>query len=316
MSKKYAVVKLVDMKETFYVRQRLNDDHVRLLKRLYESGATLPPLVWATDGTLIDGRHRKHALLDLGRTEALCEIVTPASRADAIAMAVAANSEGSLTQSPGDMSLTIRLFLEEKASTKDIVTLISQYTTTLPAAYIRRYVRDVKVEVKRTKVRRALSAIRDDNLTVEAAARQFHVDTSTVKAAMKGVAKEDDVPKMAVLKTELRNKFGMINRSCGKHMQSVMSSYEDGSVDDKFVREVLDDVSRHLRKLKRSHNDWRARFAAMGVSDVVRDESMPMGILKSKAVEKSTIGAKEHHASKFGSDEEKAQSARLNLGLE
>lgn len=52
------VMKLADIKTTFFVRKSLDDDRVLLIAGLYQEGTKIPFPIVNSNGELIDGRHR------------------------------------------------------------------------------------------------------------------------------------------------------------------------------------------------------------------------------------------------------------------
>ena len=65
MTAKEIVLNIAEIKEEFFVRAKLNEDHALYLAELVEAGIKLPPveIAYSEDGAaiLVDGRHRIHA---------------------------------------------------------------------------------------------------------------------------------------------------------------------------------------------------------------------------------------------------------------
>jgi hypothetical protein len=253
--------KLTALDTSFFVREKLNTDQVQNFKRLYETGAQVPPLKVAHDGLLIDGRHRKAALEILGRMEAMCEILHPKSRAEAIAMALAANVGGSLPPTPHDINHVIRLFIDEGLKTGEIVSHVMAQTAAFPEKLIRDYVREVIKNLGELKLNRAVAAVRDDNLTVADAAKRFGVEVASIRNKMRS-KKSDSKHAITNVLGGFSSKFKSLSTSLVKGIVTAERLYDEGLVDEKYVSTILEEVGRHVARLSKTHEERNARFRA------------------------------------------------------
>src|SRR5689334_10759410 len=118
-------VQLDQLRQTFYVRTALNQDHVIYLADLYETGEKVKPIIVNEKMEIIDGRHRfeaMHALL-LWK-EGLAFIAKGMSRQEMLVEALRSNMGGTLPPTPTDIQGVIQQLASEGVRTSDIADML------------------------------------------------------------------------------------------------------------------------------------------------------------------------------------------------
>lgn len=286
------IVALADIKQSFSVRLSLDSERVALFESLYRTGADLPPLLLTTENELLDGRHRKAALENLGRSEALCTRRTVTSTADAIMIAFTANLGGALPPSQGDMQKVVRLLIAEKLSMRSIVDLMAERANAMPRRYISKMVDDVRTAIKKAAVDRAARAVLTEGKTLDAAAEEFGVESEQVRLRLsadgiRGDAQNVEAEKLANVLSGLSTSFKSVSRVVGSNLKHALKMHELGAVEDDYVHAILRDVSSRIRRLQKSQEDWERRFAEQ--SKTVDDaHTKVVGVSKTKKSRKAS----------------------------
>ena len=262
MKNKTAVMKLNDIKETFYVRVALSEEHVLRFAELYEHKAEVP-LIKVTEGTmqLIDGRHRKAAMLLYGLTEAEVELVAEAEFPELIIQALKANVGGSLPPSKADIQLTIKILLEKKVTQKWIISQIHEMVG-FPKSLVRRWLDNVHSELSKAKKVRALNAVTEGGMTVPDAAKEFGVDPETIKDAIRGKRKKAGELGANAIKGGITTKFKSLWASNGRLLRKLSQGYEDGEVTKECLQDVLAHIEHQVKNLTDNSLAWQRRLEA------------------------------------------------------
>ena len=271
MSHKYALRPLADIATRFFVRAQVNvnNEHVLLLKRLYETGAKVPPILVTDDNVMIDGRHRMAALEMLGRTETLCEVVNVESRADAIAMALAANAGGSLPASNNDINHVIRLLLEQRKSTGDV--------------------KEVKKNEGEVRLKRAVAALRNDDITIGEAAEKYGVEVSSIRNRIKA-PETSNVSNISHVIGGISLRALSFSASMREIARKAIKQREEGLVDDAYVLAILDEMDRYIKLMAQANTERRARMVAQPADIVFKEVKASRARTKPVKIDKE-IGA-------------------------
>ncbi len=264
-------MKLSDIKETFYVRVALNEDHVLRFAELYEHKAEVP-LIKVTEVTkqLVDGRHRKAAMLLRDTTEAEVELVPEAEFPELIIQALKANVGGPLPPSKADIHLTVKMLLEKRTPQKWIISQVSEMVG-FPKSLVRRYLDNVHSDMSKAKKTRALNAVTEGGMTVPDAAKEFGVDPETIKDALRGKRKKAGELGANVIKGGVTSKFKSLWGSNGRLLRSMFEGYEDGEVTKECLQEVLTHIEHQIRNLTENNRAWQKRFEAVLTGAVPND---------------------------------------------
>jgi hypothetical protein len=259
---------LSEVKVTFYVRRALDDDRVILFGEIYEQGGQLPPIKVTRDThQLIDGRHRVAACELINRATIECELVPEADKVHLIAEAFRANSDGALPPSREDIAHTIRLLIEEKVSVTKIVE-----TLPFPASLVRRYVTNVKSDLKKRQFKKALGAVADGDVSVTEAAVQYNVEEKKLRESIRGAKKRG---KAGVAETNgtLTSMFRSHSQKISKVTKRVVEAVADHEMTPEQGREVMEHIAQLIERMTKSFNQWGRRLDVTANSRAGRRKS-------------------------------------------
>lgn len=261
---KTVMKKRTDLKVNFYVRTKVNDDHVLYLWDLIQHGTKLPPIVIDQNDGVIEGRHRLQAYEMDAIEDIECIVKHFETQADAIAYALASNVGGNLPPSKADIDHAVKLMLAEGLSGRAIVEKIAKLAP-FPEKLIAEHVREVRGQLKKRAIERAVRAVAKGDITVADAARAESVDVEDVKAkiARSRDDSEKDPHEWKVIKSALSSTARGVSRTFGGAATKAIDGYNNGAVDEEHVQSVLDETERLLKKMLRHNRDHRERFVAL-----------------------------------------------------
>jgi len=263
--KKTAMYRLDSIKETFFVRAKLCQERIDYFAGLYKAGVKLPnPQVVEGTRELFDGRHRKAALVQIGRDRVEFDLVENASRSQLILRALAANAgDGPLTPNQSDLHFIIEQLLGEGMRTPELVKEVTKVAPYLTVAYVRRQVADVQSGLNKAKVQSALNAVVDGDMSVRKAAEKFGADPETVKRKLKRFKRDITEIGVGEVKAALVTNFKSFSGRLGRKFMDLTEKNQAGVISDEYVRQVLDHIAKGLKQLSRTHNERVKRFEAM-----------------------------------------------------
>ena len=263
---KYKKVKLQlsSLKETFFVREKMNDEWVLHLAGLDEDGTKLPPLLVVEEtNELVDGRHRKAAYLLRNKTEAECELLpNTLTRAELIVTAFSRNTvgaDGPLQPSRPDINHTMIQLLEAGMKRKHIVDAICE-TTPFSASLVRRHLDQVQSHMAAAKMVRAINAVAEGVFSVQDSALHFGVAPEKLKERLKGTRRKRDETSFQTVKPVITSRFKSLSSSNGRTFRLLMEKYEEGAVTIVHVREVIGHIRHHIKSMDHTLDDWERRF--------------------------------------------------------
>lgn len=256
---KYGTIPLDRLKDEFFVRQRLDDDHVLHLATLYEAGVKLPAVQITRSDAIIDGRHRVAALRMLDRTDVDVEWVDEADRGIILCQALKANTGGSLPPSNSDIVYAISQMLDAGMQNSVVTKHLSPVW---PPAVIRRFLSDAASLITQQRIRDAKQAVVEGGLTVADAAAKFKIKTDALKAAITGTKRRKTATSdfKAALTTIFRSRGG----KTGAVLRKLTQSYDDGDLSWAQVVDVLEHAEGLVKTANHAVRDWRKRFEAKG----------------------------------------------------
>lgn len=256
MATKRGTIPVDNIKEEFFVRQHLNQDHVRHLAQLYEAGTKLPPLIVTRENQIIDGRHRLAALRLLDKKAADVEWSDETNRAMNLVDALQANIGGSLPPSNADIVYAMEQMLEAGMQ-HSVIT--KNFSNIWPPAVIRRYYADAHAHLTKKRVTLAKEAVLNGK-TIADAASEYGIKLDTLKSAIQGEKKrKKGGPEV---KSALTAIFRSRGGSMGQTMRRVEEQFEDGEISWKMVQGILDHLDRLCKHTALSARDWRKRLEA------------------------------------------------------
>jgi transposase-like protein len=258
VKKKTVVVPIAELREDFYVRQLLNENHAIMLGCLLEDGVELPPILITPDYQVIDGRHRISAHDMIGRTEIRAQIIDDTNKVNLIAMAYNANTGGALPPTKEDTEHTIRLLLGQNVSEKKIKEMLE-----VPNSLSRKWIDNVKSKINRKKLMTALDAISEGGLTAKQAADKYGIPPNKLKEALSGRRKkkyEEDA--VSAMKKELSKRFSSFNQQTAHMLGKLLKLVEDADVTPKQANDIINDLEKKQANSARNVAKWKKRFRA------------------------------------------------------
>lgn len=306
--RRFAVLGVDEIQETFYVRLELKQDRVRYFREIIESGVEVDPIkVTLETKQLRDGRHRLGAYREVGIKEIRCELVEEEPRANLIIRALEDNMGGPLPPSGADINHTIRLLLEEGVSRKRIIDELSRRVS-LPRNFLRRHIDDVQSEMAKVRLRLAVDAVVDGGLTVPQAAKRHNVNVDTLRAHLKNIKRKKSTLGLDELKAGLSNRYKGLSNVNAALSKKLIADYRDGEATEKHVRNVLDHIAHLIDGMRKAHRGWIRRLEALTqlpdlTASTPRSEKRP----KRKA---ATVASRKKTRKPAPKKQKKAQSPR------
>jgi len=264
MKKKFVVMQLTEIRETFIVRVELNPERVEHLKDLISSGVEMEPLlVSEDDNELIDGRHRKAAYLELGFKETKCEVRRFASTAEKIIEALRCNVGGALPPTHADVNHTMQILLASGESRKRIIEMVSGCVG-FPARLVARHLDEVQSTMGKARLNKAARLVVNDGKTVHEAAAQEGVKLETLKAFLKvdGESGDDRATSVNQVKSYLSTQMNSLQCSQGQVLSKVLRDLKDGLIAPEEAQTVIEHANKLTSRLNRRHDEWVKRFAS------------------------------------------------------
>ncbi len=252
------------IKETFFVREELDQDRVKYFVQLYEVGATVPPLdIQKGTNVLLDGRHRLAALKFLNIADTLFRLIKIDGQKEAILYAFAANTKRSPKPPTNtDIDMVIRLLRKEGMSDKEIAVRISGVTP-LPVKVIQRHVAEINSNDQKTAVRSAARAVANGSTTVVEAAKDFGVRAESVTHILNKWIDDNPQTSLSGIKGDLSAKFKSFASGLGAQARKLVVLHDAGDIDFFAVKTVYADMTARINHLVQAHEDRCKRLAAM-----------------------------------------------------
>jgi hypothetical protein len=248
-------VPLSDLKTSFYVRKKLNEDHVLQLSLLYEAGEKLPPLEIGWDNEVIDGRHRKAALELLGRTTADCHVHGQRGVGESIVIALKANVGGALPPTKEDVVHSMILLLNQGWTQRRIIDNMP-----FPADVTRIYIKNAWSIVLDAKLQSALKAISEEGCTVKVAAEKYGVPIEKIQDRLTPKKRKKDVQTPAWRKSHISRLYQGFHRKIAYEFQQIIRDYEDHKMTDVEVYDLIDGIYDLIKNGEKRLDDHRSRF--------------------------------------------------------
>ncbi len=254
-------VQFKDVKEPFFVRVGLDEGRVRYFIELYESGAKVDPPTITEDRNLVDGRHRKAALIRLEHAGTEFNVTPNAPKEDLIIRAFKANSGGPKPPTQDDLDHTLELLLETGVSRE---TILKRMTSTIPfpRLLVRRHLSDVQSKIAKRRLNEAMEAMADEklNLTVKEAAKKFNVNPSSLRARLKASSNAKKRTEAEDIRGSLTKRFHSFAMSNSHVMRKTILAYKDGEISLKEALAVIEYAKRLSKHFDHSIREWEKRL--------------------------------------------------------
>lgn len=250
-------VKLADLKDSFYVRVRLDDDRLQLLWSLRDAGVELPPILITKDYRIVRGRHRVYVERELMKKETIKAIVTEETDfIKLVAMAVEENSGGSLPLTKEDLFHTMVPLVQKGISLKKVVSAFPF----LPHQLIRTCYRHAEWRENNKKYQQARSLVIYDNLTVNKAAEVVGIDQQKLQKFLDKKADNNGGGRLVASKKELGQRFSHFNRCNGQKVRDLFKLYDDGEIGKRDADSIFNYLGNLIINQNRMYADWQKRW--------------------------------------------------------
>ena len=256
------VLALEDLKSTVFVRRVLNEDRVLQLMELYRSNdCDIPPIEVVRDTLEIqDGRHRREALLRLGRKNILCKLVKPVEKPEFLMRAFAANVGGPFAPTRGDIIFVMKQLFGDGLREARIREMFAPH---FPPSVTRAYLTDARSELYQQSLRNAVSAVTSENMTVAQAAEKFGLDLEKLQDEIGGRKRKGRKINATAIKANISNLARSTSTRNVSSFRDLLRRYEDSEVSHAIVLEVLLHAKRlHIDGAKRI-DSWLERLEAL-----------------------------------------------------
>lgn len=251
-------VKISELVNGFYVREKFDDKHLAFLLSLHEGGIKLPPIEITKDKVVVEGRYRieLHKLLDKEYIEAII-VKDGKSEAELVSYALGRNIGGSLPPTKDDIIHTMRHLIEKGISKDEIMTAMSK---SIPASMARVLLSRAGADIANAKGLRGARLVRDEGLSIEEAAKRVGLKTiKPIRDAM-NIGKTDKLPKFNSI---VSAKFSYLNKGNSRLITGLLNSYKDGEISSDGVLERLEFLGKAIANTNRLFADWQSRFSKM-----------------------------------------------------
>lgn len=247
---------LTELHDSFDVRiTPVDQDYVLDLAMLYESGVKLPPIDVTKDGMIVEGRHRYHAMLLAGLTEADVKEVS-GSKTELIIMAMAAN-QGSKPMTARDVQYVIHQLLEQGMKELQIIHALQEkcgYTPELT----RKHLFSIKSNQRLKKLMEATQLVLTKNLTPSVAAAKCGITEESLQKYMGKKIKQNSAAPASTLRRHDRTQ----RKRYGRIMADALEAYRDGNLTEQEMRSCVEYFHRMSEAWEKLADDYQNRFDA------------------------------------------------------
>jgi hypothetical protein len=256
----------------FDVRLELDQDRVLQFVGMYQAGVDVPDIevvqLDEEDFAFIDGRHRAAALQYLGRTTVNATVVNGNLKDNPVQLygrALRANWGGALPPTRAGITHTMVRMIEAGASFKDI----KEELGFLPAGSLKAYHTDASSILSKRRIGRALDDVRDNALTVEAAALKNHIPLKVLQNAISGKkgkwghARDNEQQYVTEFKSYVSKVLLSANTGISQKLIDALRKVDAGEISAKGAAGMIKAWKEHLRRTGLRIEDWEARLAAI-----------------------------------------------------
>lgn len=279
MATKHRVIKLGDLKYSFFVRRGLNQDHVLMLAELYEAALTeakgdsvaasraVQAIQVTDDGVLVDGRHRKEAMELAQLTEARVEVLPPMTTSELVVMATKANYGGALPPSREDIIFTVEQLLTKHGMTQ---AQVESSLSMLPKTVVRKYINMANKRINELRLKLAITDI-TNGIPIATAARNHGLKVEAVQLQLEG-KKPKSKAGAAIISANLTSLAKGFSSASSRAINRALDEYRDGELPEEAVQGAINHFGHLLRRMFLRAEDWNNRLKAAKLG-----ESLPKG---------------------------------------
>jgi hypothetical protein len=256
---KIVEVPLHEISVDFYVRQALNEDHVKALTDLTKAGVEFPPIIVNDKYQIIDGRHRFNAYKEAGKISARCEVRRDMLPGDQILEALKCNMGGALPPSRADIRLAIQNMLAAGLKYSAILNGLP-----LPPSVSKVYLKEAASNMLKQRISLAVAAVTEMEMPVSAAAAKYNVSVDSLKLEISGKRRKakDDIYGVPKMKGEVSKRATSTSHKNAHLFETMLDAFMDGELTYKNACDVLDHAEKAITSQLNNITGWRLRFDA------------------------------------------------------
>jgi len=254
-------VAVSELKDSFYVRVSLNQDHVLYLMGLIDGGVDVGPIRITEDLRIIDGRHRAEAYNHLGIPMIKAIVESDGSALTLIGKAIGANVGGALPPTRRDLQHAIAHLVKQGIGRDKITEELSQF---LPKSFIRVAYQQAVSDIHRQRIRKAIQILSENpGLTIKKVGELVGVEPKFIQDAITKVKEHDSNGKwLSSIKQGLSSRYTHFNKSNGKLVQKIFRDFDDGEISEKELSGAVGYLGQLITNQNRIWQDWDKRWKA------------------------------------------------------
>jgi hypothetical protein len=248
-------IPMADIEPDFFVRRKMNHQHVRLIEEAYMAmefgGKPVPPIIVYTvkdkkTGNvryhIIDGRHREQASIDLGREFILAQEVQTPTELDKFAIGLESNLGGHLPANLEDYNAVLVSLLDAGYTRPAIIKSLAD--SGIPDCTMKRALANAQSAIDSRNIRRAAQDIEDNpDMSMQEAADKWGVNVVSLRDFMFPKNKKKGVSSARLTNMLMEKAKQLTSRyilSVKGFYSSVSGAVETGKISQKHGRELFD----------------------------------------------------------------------------
>jgi ParB-like chromosome segregation protein Spo0J len=260
-------LKIDELQMNHFVRRKLDEGHVKHLQALVESGVELDPIeVTEETKTVVDGRHRIQVYRNLGVRTVRAKVIGELDVPDLLARALKANKGGSLPPNNDDLTYVIDQMMDAGVPKKHIGDLLNFF----PTGMVRKYLQWCEANRQKRKVRAAVAAVADGDLSAKQAADKYGIDLAAIKAVLSGKEKKQSDARQVAASIE--RSFRSASQQLRHQMQAVLDAHLDGMMATKDAMVVIQQARKAAHRMSVNVKSYEERLEAQAVKNQVANE--------------------------------------------
>jgi hypothetical protein len=253
---KHMTIKVDQLKKSFFVRQKLDQDRVLFLGELMEAGETIDPILVSDDDyEIVDGRHRYEAALLIGWQEIDCVVRHYTDQSAKVAAAVTANYGGAAQMTTGDLRQAVTMMVEQGCGIKRLREILP-----IPPSIVKKLHQDAWSYIRKRKLTQALHSITDGNLTLQQAAEKFGIELNDLKIAISTRKKKEKTNSIGNIKMKISTGTRSTSQQYRHMLSKAFDLYEDGNVGDEYVEDIINSMMMGCKRIEHYVLDAHRRF--------------------------------------------------------
>jgi hypothetical protein len=253
---KIITVKIADIKDGFYVREKMDDDRVLFLASLIDAGVELSPIKLTPNLEIIYGRHRREAHKFLDRETIKAEILEGKDDVlTLINLSLEENLGGALPPTKEDIIHTIKHLINKSYSQQQILNSLQNH---LPRSMLRVLYQRASSDIVKKKTAAAIDLM-SKGATIKYAAETEKVSVEAIQKELKHRSNKNGNGTHN-LRAIFQNRFNHFNRSNGQLVMQLFQEYQTGDRTKNDTNDTMKLLGKLIGNQNRLWMDWESRF--------------------------------------------------------